>query len=339
MNRLTRYLVSLLFTGGIGLLVALIAHYGAGEIFDAVAAAGYGVLVVTAWHLVPVVLDTLAWSALLPAAGMPTFRRLVAMRWVGEAVNALLPSAQVGGDLARAHLLMRSGVAGSTAAASVVVNLTLLVVALFLFCLTGAVALLVHLRPAGSGFILAGLVLLALSMTLSLVFLQRAGLFQRMARLVSRLVPTRDVSSLLAGAGSLDVALRETWARLDAVGASTAWALTGWFAGVGEVWLAFHFLGHPVGLLEALILESLLQAIRNGAFFIPGALGVQEGGAVLLGALFGVAPETALALSLLKRARELLLGLPGLVAWQWWSGMGLLGGTRDGTARGDEPGP
>ena len=60
-------------------------------------------------------------------------------------------------------------------------------------------------------------------------------------------------------------------------------------------------------------MESLGQAIRGAAFAIPGALGVQEGGYLLLAPLVGLPPDAGLALSLAKRARELLLGLPGLL--------------------------
>jgi len=62
-----------------------------------------------------------------------------------------------------------------------------------------------------------------------------------------------------------------------------------------------------------LLLESLGQAIRGAAFAIPGSLGVQEGGYLLLAPLVGLPPDAALALSLAKRAREIVLGLPGLV--------------------------
>jgi len=89
--------------------------------------------------------------------------------------------------------------------------------------------------------------------------------------------------------------------------------LVGWIVGTGEVYLIALFLGWPVSWREALLLESLGQAIRGAGFAIPGALGVQEGGYLLLGPLAGLPPDAALALSLAKRARELLLGLPGLL--------------------------
>ncbi len=75
-------------------------------------------------------------------------------------------------------------------------------------------------------------------------------------------------------------------------------------------------MGHPIGLGEALVIESLLHAIRGAAFAIPGALGAQEGGLVLLCAIFGIPPEQAIALSLVKRAADLVLGVPGLLGWQ-----------------------
>ena len=57
-------------------------------------------------------------------------------------------------------------------------------------------------------------------------------------------------------------------------------------------------------------------AIRTGAFAIPGGLGVQEGGSVLVGAVLGIPAPVALALALARRVREFLLGVPGLLAWQ-----------------------
>ena len=65
-----------------------------------------------------------------------------------------------------------------------------------------------------------------------------------------------------------------------------------------------------------MILESSAIAIRGAAFLVPGALGVQEGGFILLSNLLGIPGEIALALSLVPRVRELALGIPGLAAWQ-----------------------
>jgi uncharacterized membrane protein YbhN (UPF0104 family) len=94
------------------------------------------------------------------------------------------------------------------------------------------------------------------------------------------------------------------------------WHCLGWVAGAGEAWLALWLLDAPLGLREVLILESLAFALRSAAFAVPAAVGVQEGGYVALGAIFGLGPEIGLALSLLKRAREVLLAVPALIAWK-----------------------
>jgi hypothetical protein len=75
-------------------------------------------------------------------------------------------------------------------------------------------------------------------------------------------------------------------------------------------------MGTPLGIGPVLAIESLLCATRSAAFAVPHSVGIQEGAYVVLGGLFGVAPEVALALSLLKRARDISLGLPALLAWQ-----------------------
>ena len=85
-------------------------------------------------------------------------------------------------------------------------------------------------------------------------------------------------------------------------------------------------MGVPIGLGDALVLESLSHAVRSAAFIVPGALGIQEAGLIALGALIGIDAQTALALSLVKRAREIAFGAPALLAWQvlevgyWWRG-------------------
>jgi uncharacterized membrane protein YbhN (UPF0104 family) len=99
------------------------------------------------------------------------------------------------------------------------------------------------------------------------------------------------------------------------VAASASWHLLSWLLGGIEVWLVMHFFGHDVGLGPGMIIESLGQAAKAVGFAVPGAIGVQEGGYVVVCRLLGIAPEVAIALSLVKRLREVLLGIPGLILW------------------------
>jgi uncharacterized membrane protein YbhN (UPF0104 family) len=94
-----------------------------------------------------------------------------------------------------------------------------------------------------------------------------------------------------------------------------AWRLLGWLWGGVEVWLAFWLLGHPIGVAEAVIVECLAQATRSAGFMLPGGLGAQEGGIMAGALMLGIGIDLALAVALLKRARELAYGVPGLIAW------------------------
>ena len=97
---------------------------------------------------------------------------------------------------------------------------------------------------------------------------------------------------------------------------SVALHLACWIESAAEIWLALRFIGVPLGFGAVMVIESLLYAVRSVAFAVPNAVGVQEGAYILLGASFGLTPEIGLALSLLKRAREAVIGLPALGAWQ-----------------------
>ena len=145
---------------------------------------------------------------------------------------------------------------------------------------------------------------------------QRRGLFGLLVRLSKRILGGPEWVPFSDGASTMDGEVLRLYGERRVVLASGCWHLLAWFVGIAEVWYALHLLGHPVDLRTALLFESLGQAIRTGAFAVPGALGIQEGGYVLVGGALGIEPGVALGLSLVRRVRELLLGLPGLASWQ-----------------------
>jgi putative membrane protein len=314
----------LLWAIGLALLLGLIAYYGFGDVAAAIGVAGWGVLWVVAYRLVPLLADTLGWRALLPLPDRRPLHQLVRMRWIADSINTLLPVAQVGGELVRAQLLHRTGVPGPMAGASAVVDLTAAVLTQVGFALLG-VALLVQHGGAGDAVlgIAVGIGMFS-CLLIGFYLAQRAGMFESLARVLERVARGGEWLSLVGSAAKLDAAVHRLYRRRQPFWIACAWRFAFWLLGTGEVWLAMYLLGHPIGLGEALILESLGVAVRAAAFAVPGALGVQEGAFILLGALVGVPSETALALSLVKRVRELALGLPGLIVWQLGEGHRLL---------------
>ena len=149
-------------------------------------------------------------------------------------------------------------------------------------------------------------------------------MFARFAKLARGLLPEQWLGHFAGSASAVDGAVVLAYRRGAAFWRANLLRLIGWVAGAGEVWLVTWCLGQPLGAADSFILESLSSGVRAAAFMVPAALGVQEGGLVLFGALFGLPAEMGLAISLSKRVRELLLGLPGLLFWYWIEGHYLL---------------
>lgn len=313
---------------GLAVTIGLIARQGAASMAAALAAAGAGLVAVALFHLLPMTLDTLAWRALLRGAERPSFTALLGIRWIREAVDGLLPVAQVGGELVAVRLLRLRGIDGARAAAGLVVDVTLAVVTQLLFALLGLGLLWSTVGDDGLvGPLLVGLLIAAAAVSVFFL-LQHRGLFTPFARRLPEGFGGRRWLALAGGAVRLDAAIRAFYRRRWALLCCAVWQLGGWLAGAGEVWLALYFLGQPVSWLEALLLESLGQAVRSAAFAVPASLGVQEGGYMILAGVLGLDPALGLALSLIKRVRELLLGLPALLVWQMREGRRLWAATR-----------
>jgi putative membrane protein len=312
------------FAVGVTLFTVLVVSLGVREIAGLVASAGVGLLWVALFHVVPIAASALGWYTIVAAVDTPRLAVVLAARWVAESINQLLPALHVGGNVVRARRLGQSGVPPRLAAATVVVDITLHLLAQLLFTMLGLSLLLTRTGASGVGRIAAGLVLAVLAAG-GFYVLQRRGLFSAMTFLLGRAFRGGDWAAVSEGAGEIDRWIRRLYEQRRMLAVSEVWHALSWLLGAGETWLALRFLGHPVGLAAALVIESLGEAIRTAAFPVPAALGVQEGGLVLLGDLFGLTSEVSMALSLVKRVRELALGVPGLVFWQ-------LGGLREARA-------
>ena len=151
-------------------------------------------------------------------------------------------------------------------------------------------------------------------------------MFSFIGLLVSRIADSPAWHSLLQGGRTLDEAVRATYSRRRGTIGCCLRTFLSFIIGSGELWIALHAMATHATFANALILESARNAVRSTMFPVPGALGVQEGGYVIVGSFLGIPGETALALSLVERARELAVGIPALVVWQVFEGRRLLGG-------------
>ncbi|HSZ07359.1 MAG TPA: flippase-like domain-containing protein [Steroidobacteraceae bacterium] len=306
-----------LLSAGMLLFVGMLVSQDLPAILALLAHAGWGLLLVALFHLLPLLLDAWAIRVLFePESRRSAYRDSLLARWVGESANSLMPAGQIGGPVLMARHLAQRGMRMDEAAAAITVSTTLQTFAQIVFACVGVILLGTQTGhfayPALRASALIASAFLAVQVG-GFYLIQRRGLFSRLMRAVRRFSGKRDWSQRVAQAQAIDLAVERTHRRNGAVTASFLLSLIGWIVGTGEVFLIAWFLGVPVSWRDALLLESLGQAIRGAGFAIPGALGVQEGGYFLLAPLAGLPPDAALALSLAKRARELLLGLPGLL--------------------------
>ena len=313
MNRVT----TILLTVGTAVFVLLLAWQGFGAVAATLMTAGWGIVVVIALHLVPVVLDAGAIVVLFDRTRTHTsLRDALVARWAGESVNSLLPAGQLGGPVMMVRLLNQRGAPMRDAAANITVSTTMQALAQIAFALIGLTLFGAYAAHDEAAALRAPTLIATAVLSVFIVsfyWAQRYGVFGHVIRLVSKLFGRRDWSSLTTQADAIDGAVGALYRAHGKVAATFALSLLAWLIGTAEVWLALRFLGHPVDWLDALLLESIGQCIRSAAFAIPGALGAQEGGYLLLASLIGLPPEAALALSLVKRAREIALGVPGIV--------------------------
>jgi putative membrane protein len=309
---------------GLVLGTAIIGYFGFGEVLSALGTIGWGgFAIVLLYQLGLYLLLGSSWWVIAPPP-RHRFRAYVWGRLVRDSGSEVLPLSQIGGFVMGARAASLLGPSTAIAIATTIVDVTIEVLAQLGYTALG-LALLVRVQPqAALIYPFAIGIAIGIVAILGFILLQRRG-----AALVEKL-SQRLAASWLPGATAharplLD-AIDAVYAHRGALASGFLLHLVGWIASAIEAWIALRLMGVDLGIAAVLTIESLLYAVRSVAFAVPNAVGVQEGAYVMLGALFGLSPETALALSLLKRGRDITIGVPVLLVWQGLEGGSLLRG-------------
>jgi putative membrane protein len=321
--------IFLMAVAGLGLFLYLIIRHDMGDILATLANVGWGILLVFAAHALNRLFDTLSWRALIPKEHRPPLWRLLLIHWVGDSVSALLPVAQVGGEIIRVRMFSQCrGADGRqvplpVAASSVLVGMTISLATQIIFLISGLIVLSVLVRHHGlTGPILLA-VLVSMAMAGGFYAVQRAGMFRIAMKIIGHVAKGSSWSGLASTGEALDADIRASYARRGAVLECAWWNMATWGAGALEIWAALCALGIHGGYPASYALESVAQGIRSAMFLVPGAIGFQEGSYVAVGRLLGIASSAAMALALLRRVREVAFGVPGIVVWQIMTARGL----------------
>ncbi len=308
---------------GLAIVTGLFVWRGIGPVLTIFTTAGFGIVIIAVTHGLPMLLNARAWQILVPNRRRPNTLKFLWAVLLREAVNGLLPVARIGGEVVTAKLLNGYGLSMPLAIASLAADVTICLVTQLFFTLIGIALFMMRDNDSGvvRGIIVSTLV--AFPMILLFYVVQKKGLFRIIKLVIDKMFGER-FHHLTHNADALDRKIRRVYKRQSAIIACAFWQLAGWVVGALEIGVALYFLGIHVTWVEAVIIESLIQAVSSSAFVVPGALGVQEGGFVVVCSWLGIGPEAALALALTRRARDLILFVPALVVWQGALGHKLL---------------
>ena len=312
-----KYIPYIGLIAGLVLFGVLLAWQGIGEIIHLLLDSGWLLLLLPVVWLPNLLPETAAWRLVFPTGSKPAFGPSLLAIWMGRAVNVLLPVATIGGEIVKARLMVLWGSRGTDAAASVLVDKTVQVFALAVWALIG-IGILSSLAIDNNlvRYALLGLFLLLLGMT-GFLLVQKAGMFSMLSTLGAKLIQSEAWEGISTNAKEVDQLVLEIYRQRRRFLLAVLLKSLGLVIQTTEVWLACYLLGYPLSLLEAMMLKSLTSTLGDIAFVVPNAYGIQEGSYMMVGALLGMNPDLSLAVSLAVRIRELIIDVPGLLAWQF----------------------
>jgi len=295
---------------GVALLIGLVVGHDPAAVFASLRQLSWRFVVILLFPAVPVmVFDTLGWRYAFLRDRVP-FVTLLRTRLVGEAFNLVTPTAALGGEGVKAWLL-RDRLPLDESVPSVIIAKTTITLAQGVFLLLG-----IALASIGFGRSplllgmqwLLGLEVLAL---VAFIVVQTRGVVVWTVGLLERLGVRQEGAGHAAARvdRTLHTFYRHTPRRLTL---SITFHLVAWLLGAVESYLILQFIGVPVSLLTATVIEAFGTGVRFATFLVPASLGVQEGGFVVTFVALGLSAADGVAFGLVRRLRELVWVAVGL---------------------------
>jgi putative membrane protein len=308
---------------GLAFAVYLVFYVGIDDVLSATLAVGWGGFsLLTAFSLVLFPVLGAAWHVLATGDARHKFSAFLWGRLVRDSAGEVLPFSQIGGFVIGARAAILKGIPAPLAFGSTIVDVSTEMMAQIAYVLLGIALLALQASELGvssslTGALLAGVALATVAGGI-FILLQRKGLAITES-LAANLLPEK-----LAHAKAVAVSVDAIYRAPRRVWMSFLLHLVAWIGSAFISWAAFVMMGAHIDLFSVIVIDSLVYAARTVVFFVPNALGVQEGAYALLAPMFGAGPELGLAVSLLKRARDLVIGVPVLVLWQAMEGKSAL---------------
>lgn len=304
----------LLLVAGLALFGWYLSRTNLREVGEALSSLGWLATLVPLPYILVYVVDTIAWSFSFRRRPAVSFWGLFVIRWAGESLNNVLPSASIGGEALKVYLLGKRGVSVTDATSSAVISKTVQTIAQFLFISAASLVFMLafpentRLR-LGMGIVLAG----GLSIVACMLWLQSRGLFGSLLGMAARLgFRPRLAEQRRAQLARIDSEIAGFYgAHRSRFFLCAATYLGGWFLDTLEIYFVAFLVGAPIHWWQAMIVEAFTSVAKVLGMWVPGSLGVQESGIVLIGRAAGLSDPFCLAYALIRRGREAVFAVVG----------------------------
>jgi hypothetical protein len=316
-----KYLNLLYLAVGVALLIIIFNETNFSEVWSLVSKLGWqGIVGILIVYAIGFSTDVATW--LFCFINIPIkyswFYRLFCVRIVGEAFNRITPFVSLGGEPLKAKILQNYyRISYQDSTISLILSTTIDTLGLIIFLTIGFVLLLNNNVLSIEFKGLAGLGLITLSFGIIVFFLiQRSQIVSKITNWLEQFSWSKQFQDLLELVKETDSRLAGFYSdQKYRFRGSFACAFLNWPLGVVEIYLTMHLLGENITIKDAWIVEAMAQLARNATFFIPASIGTQEGAFLLVCDGITGSSSFGIAVSIVRRFRELIWILLGLIVW------------------------
>lgn len=307
----------LYFAIGLAILAVVASQIDIGQVFRQTVQVGWGMAIIIGLHCLSFISDAIAWQITLPSVPLTRrwLYRLWKVRMVGESFNTVLPAAGLGGEPVKAVLIKRLyGIDYREVIASLILSQTIIVISLVFFLIIGFVFMQRSPELPRSLDIAAGVGLAGITLAIILIFaLQNLRLVSFLGARLKSWRLGQKIEAALHHIREVEERLISFYVHHRArFVAALILSFIPWLIGVPEIYYAAEFLGHPISLMNAWIIEAAVQLVRTGLSVVPAGLGAQEGVFLVIVSILTGSPTLGASMALVRRARELIWVIWGL---------------------------
>ncbi len=306
---------------GCGILIYVFSETDLELLWSNLIKTGWGIFFVLVIYGLAFWVDTIAWQFTLPSTKFSWMYHLWKVRMVGAAFGKVLPFSAFGGAPIKGFLLKKHyGISYREGAASIILIESTHLISMIFFMASG-VFLISQFPDFPKNYLTFSKISLGL-LSLGIFgfyIVQRHKLTSVIGNWVSQRALGHRVKEFLSHLQEFDERLVHFYTLkrplfFGALGLN----LLNWYLGALEIYIILYFLGHPISIAESIILETFVEIVRAGTFFIPGTLGTQEAAFLLAtGAITGE-PALGVAVAMMRRVREIIWFILGFsLGWQY----------------------